>query len=217
EQAEEEDDLDVEGDDTDLRLARLEDLMERRPVMLSSVLLRQNPHNVHEWHKRAKLFQAQKDPHKVIVCYTEAVKTVDPKKAFGKLYSLWTAFARFYEEHEDVDNARGVEELAGVYCAWAEMEIRHENYEEALQVMQHAVTEPSQAIQRRRQNEAQGRALRESTKGGGEKRAEMIASIPVQERVHRSTRVWSLYLDLEESLGTVATTKAAYERCLELK
>jgi hypothetical protein len=29
---------------------------------------------------------------------------------------------------------QGVEELAGVYCTWAEMEIRHENFEEALQV-----------------------------------------------------------------------------------
>jgi hypothetical protein len=38
-----------------------------------------------------------------------------------------------------------------------------------------------------------------------------------QERVHRSTRVWTLYLDLEESLGTLETTKAAYDRCLALK
>lgn len=30
-------------------------------------------------------------------------------------------------------------------------------------------------------------------------------------------QVWSLYLDLEESLGTVETTKAAYDRALELK
>lgn len=35
--------------------------------------------------------------------------------------------------------------------------------------------------------------------------------------MHRSTRVWTLYLDLEESLGTLETTKAAYDRCLELK
>ena len=32
----------------------------------------------------------------------------------------------------------------------------------------------------------------------------------------RSTRVWNLYIDLEESLGTVVTTKAAYERALEV-
>ncbi|KAI4466201.1 pre-mrna splicing factor [Holotrichia oblita] len=43
----EEDDIDLE-----LRLARFENLMERRLLLLNSVLLRQNPHNVQEWHKR---------------------------------------------------------------------------------------------------------------------------------------------------------------------
>mgnify|MGYP003702570641 CR=1 FL=1 len=38
-------------DDTDLRLARFERLLDRRPELLSSVLLRQNPHNVEEWHR----------------------------------------------------------------------------------------------------------------------------------------------------------------------
>jgi pre-mRNA-splicing factor SYF1 len=37
--------------------------MERRPVLLSSVLLRQNPHNVEEWLKRVALFEAS--PEKV--------------------------------------------------------------------------------------------------------------------------------------------------------
>lgn len=38
----------------------------------------------------------------------------------------------------------------------------------------------------------------------------------MQERVFRSSRVWNLYLDLEESLGTVETAKAAYERAMEV-
>ena len=63
------------------RLARLEHLMERRPILLSSVMLRQNPHNVHEWHKRVKLFNGQ--PHKQILTYTEAVTTVDVEKVSG--------------------------------------------------------------------------------------------------------------------------------------
>ena len=50
------------------RLVRLEHLMERRPELLSSVMLRQNPHNVHEWHKRAKLFAG--NPTKQILAYT---------------------------------------------------------------------------------------------------------------------------------------------------
>jgi hypothetical protein len=52
--------------------------MERRPELLSSVMLRQNPHNVHEWHKRVKLFAS--NPTKQILTYTEAVKTVDADK-----------------------------------------------------------------------------------------------------------------------------------------
>lgn len=52
--------------------------MDRRPILLSSVMLRQNPHNVHEWHKRVKLFEG--DPMKQIITFTEAVKTVDVDK-----------------------------------------------------------------------------------------------------------------------------------------
>ena len=44
-----------DGKDIDLRLARLEFLIARRPELLNSVMLRQNPHNVSEWHKRVKV------------------------------------------------------------------------------------------------------------------------------------------------------------------
>jgi hypothetical protein len=52
------------GDDVDLRLARLEALAGRRAALLSAVMLRQNPHNVAEWHKRVKLFTG--DPTKQV-------------------------------------------------------------------------------------------------------------------------------------------------------
>lgn len=38
-------------------MARFEHLMERRPLLLNSVLLRQNPHNVAEWQKRVALLE----------------------------------------------------------------------------------------------------------------------------------------------------------------
>lgn len=41
----------------------------RFTLKVSSVLLRQNPHNVNEWQKRVKLFA--EDPRKAIICYTE--------------------------------------------------------------------------------------------------------------------------------------------------
>ena len=47
----------------DLLMARFEDLMERRPLLLNSVLLRQNPHNVAEWQKRVTLLEDK--PHEV--------------------------------------------------------------------------------------------------------------------------------------------------------
>jgi hypothetical protein len=46
--------------------------MNRRPELLSSVILRQNPHNVAEWHKRVRLFEGK--PTKQILTYTEAVR-----------------------------------------------------------------------------------------------------------------------------------------------
>jgi hypothetical protein len=48
-------------------------------------MLRQNPHNVHEWHKRVKLFEGK--PHRQIVTFTEAVKTVDIGQVYVTLMS----------------------------------------------------------------------------------------------------------------------------------
>lgn len=150
-EATEDDDIDVE-----LRLARFEYLMERRLLLLNSVLLRQNPHNVHEWHKRVKLYEDK--PHEIINTYTEAVQTVQPKLAVGKLHTLWIEFAKFYESNGQVEDARivferateveyvKVEDLASVWCEWAEMEIRQENFEEALKLMQKATVMPKRKV-----------------------------------------------------------------------
>jgi len=75
------------ADALDLRMARLADLTERRPLLLNSVLLRQNPHNVQEWHKRVKLFENSIE--KMLVTYSEAVNTVDPQLATGTITPMW--------------------------------------------------------------------------------------------------------------------------------
>lgn len=41
----------------ELFMSRFEHLMDRRPLLLNSVLLRQNPHNVHEWLNRVEIFE----------------------------------------------------------------------------------------------------------------------------------------------------------------
>ena len=75
-----------------MRATRLDHLFERRSELLNSVLLRQNPHNVHEWINRVKLFQ--KLPEKVVATYSEGIATVDPSRAVGKPHMLWVGFAR---------------------------------------------------------------------------------------------------------------------------
>ena len=72
----------TDRDSTDLAMARLEWLLERRPELLNSVLLRQNPHDVQAWYERAKIFH--KDPARHAATYTEDVRTIDPAKATGK-------------------------------------------------------------------------------------------------------------------------------------
>ena len=42
----------------------------------------------------------------------EAVKTVDAEKAVGKPHTLWIAFAKLYERHGDLPNARIIFEKA---------------------------------------------------------------------------------------------------------
>jgi pre-mRNA-splicing factor SYF1 len=40
---------------------------------------------------------------------------------------------------------------------------------------------------------------------------------PTQIRLFKSVKLWQHYIDLEEALGTFASTKAVYDRVLELK
>lgn len=207
--AEEDEDADEQLEDAstdiDLGLLRLERLTIRRPLLLNSVLLRQNPHNAAEWLNRVKLYKPEQ-AEDILKTYAQAVTTVDPQKATGPPQALWIEYAKFYESHEDLDNARvvfqkatqanfrQVAQLATVWCEWAEMELRHKNYEGALQVMRDATD--------------QGRVSKSTIR-------EDDTTIPVQQRLYKSLKLWSLYVDLEESLGTLESTKAVYERILE--
>lgn len=77
--------------------------------------------------------------------YTNAITTINPRKATPNFHNLFVSFAKFYEEggvsksaEADLASARRVldkgtktpfktvEELADVWCEWAEMELRNE-------------------------------------------------------------------------------------------
>lgn len=198
ENLDEEDELEL-----DLRMIRYEDIILRRPLLLNSVALRQNPHNVDEWLKRVTLLEDK--PEQVIDVYSDAVQTVNAKQAVGKYNSLWIEFAKFYEKNGQLEDSRlifekavtvdyvKVDDLAGVWCEWTEMEIRNDNFDQALKLMQRATAVPAKGLSFYDQTET------------------------VQRRLYKSLRLWSMYADLEESFGTFQSTKAVYEKIIELR
>ncbi|GAA5898095.1 mRNA splicing protein SYF1 [Sporobolomyces salmoneus] len=206
-----------EGDEEDEqeldeRMKKFEELMDRRPFLVNEVLLRRNPNDVQEWEKRVALYG--NDDEKVAETYTLATKSLNSRKAIGPLHLLWVHFAKFYESggvsgeaESDLVSARKVfekatrvwfrrvDELAEVWCEWAEMEVRNENYEEAIKVMQRAAAIPKDWKSVDYRDE----------------------SIPPQQRLFKSLKLWSFYVDLEESIGTPESTKAVYDQIFQLK
>ena len=44
-----------------------------------------------------------------------------------------------------------------------------------------------------------------------------MQTLPVQARLFKSLKLWSFYVDLEESIGTVESAKNVYDKILELR
>jgi hypothetical protein len=73
----------------------------------------------------------------IVATYTQAVTTIDPRRTVGSLPQLWTDFATYYASHGNMAAARAVyeravrvafrtvDELARVWCDWAELEMAH--------------------------------------------------------------------------------------------
>ncbi|KAF9228668.1 protein prenylyltransferase [Gyrodon lividus] len=197
--------------EVDAKMKEFEALMDRRLFLLNDVHLRRNPNDVQEWEKRVALWG--ENDEKVAETYTRALETIHPRKATANFHRLYINFAKYYEEggasgsaESDLDSARKifekatkvnfktVEDLAEVWCEWSEMELRHENYDEAIRVMQRAA------------------AIPKNTKINYHDH-----SLPVQARLFKSLKLWSFYVDLEESIGTIESAKAVYDKIMDLK
>ncbi|KAL4761805.1 mRNA splicing protein SYF1 [Aspergillus foveolatus] len=196
---------DEEADfDLDLRMLRFEQLMDRRPFLVNDVLLRQNPNNVIEWEKRVALWGDNNV--EIVNTYTAAIAAINPKKAVGKFSELWVNYAKFYERGGDLDTARvifekavkvpfkSVNELAETWCEWAEMELRSENFDKAVEIMAKATQAP-----------------KKSTVDYFDE------TLSPQQRIHKSWKLWSFYVDLVESVSSIEETKKVYERIFELR
>eukprot|EP00980_Cylindrotheca_fusiformis_P012571 scaffold3084_cov144-Cylindrotheca_fusiformis.AAC.19 len=189
--------------DLELALARAEDLTTRRPLLLNKVLLRQNPNDVGEWLKRARLYKENGQVPQAAAALEEALQKVHARRAFGGNPSqLVLELVKVYEaDCKDVAKARdlldricnqwvyefkNVDDLAECHAAWVELELRQENWDQALEIIRRSVVVPPNAPR--------------TAKG-----------------LVKSLRLWDLLLDLEESLGTMQSTKDAYNRAIEKK
>ena len=190
--------------DLDIRMMRFEQLMDRRPFLVNDVLLRQNPNNVGEWQKRVALWGD--NMKEVVQTYTDAIAAVQPRKAVGRFHELWSNYAKFYEERGDLRNARiimeksvkvpfkSVAELAEMWCFWAEMELRNENFDRAIDIMAKATLGPKRSTV-----------------------DYFDETLSPQQRVHKSWKLWSFYVDLVESVSSLDEVRKIYERIFELR
>ncbi|KAK2962454.1 putative Pre-mRNA-splicing factor SYF1 [Blattamonas nauphoetae] len=194
-----------------LALDRLEYLVGTRSLRLSDASLRQNPYAVGEWIKRAILIAEDKTPfiHDSIGVrqkrmFEDAIETIVPEQAVGRLSDVWIAYARVCEEREgekDIPSAgsvfrratkahfRGGDEMASVWCEWIEMELRHRRYIPALELAREALSSaPSTTT----------KALHHKDNG-----------------VWKSLQLWTLYADLAESFSTLTECRMCYDRMME--
>lgn len=188
----------------DIRMMRFEHLMDRRPFLVNDVLLRQNPNLVSEWEKRVALWG--NNAEEVVKTYTDAIAAIHPKRAIGSFYRLFANYAKFYEHGGDLRNARvimekatrvpfkSVAELADMWIEWAEMELRNENFNDAVRIMTKATQAPKRSTV-----------------------DYFDETLSAQQRVHKSWKLWSFYVDLVESVATLTEVRKVYERIFELR
>ncbi|KAJ2122168.1 pre-mRNA-splicing factor syf1 [Coemansia sp. RSA 720] len=201
---------------TALRLVQLERLLERRAFLASDVELREIPHSVRAWLRRAGLWRARADDSALTEkqrakaldmereTFAQAVVAVDPRRATeGHVDELWLAYARSCSD--DISRRAvldaavaapmgSVAELAHVYVTYAEHELARGSVEGALRV------------------------LTQATAHAGSTRVDYRdESVAPAQRVFKSQRVWALLVDVYEADGRDSSVRSAYERMIELR
>ena len=170
-------------------LRRLELLIDRRGELLSSVVLRQNPNNVIEWIKRAKLPRISANPESVIKTFMDAINAVDPHSPdlVGRVSALWIEFAksgditaarRVFEKAVGSD-FRDPDDLAAVWIEWILMELRQ------------SLAMPSE--------DSQSALLEIARRSISQYRGAARGSI--QSTLFKVVKLWHLAIDIEDSIN----------------
>jgi pre-mRNA-splicing factor SYF1 len=183
---------------------KLNDLLDRRELLLNRTLLRENVNNVECWVQRATMFLDRPYEYEPktrgelweslrrlteqggqINVFAEAIESVDPKRACeGRYCDLWISLAMLLDAPEAAleaalaDDALLPADVVGVYRHYAEFELENRQEIRAREILMRAL------------DDARIRAA----KGMAE--------------------LWNLALDIEWCFGGVSATRSLFERCL---
>lgn len=193
-------DLDTE---LGLVLARYEDLLARRPLLINDVYLRQDPNDVQAWIDRAELYDGTEKKQ----CYDTALLKIVPSKVRkeGALPEIWTrriALARTESEADKLYSLavkvpyNSLNDMETVWKSWVDRKVEKGQLDTALKIIKEAVALPKN--------------ITEPVRYKDEK-------FSAQVRMHKSIKLWQIYLDLVESSDDVKETSSVYDRVLELK
>ena len=131
---------------------RVNNLLQRRPFLLNSTILRRNPNNVNEWLKRIELMKEKNDFNQIKKVYEECLNTIKINEAYGKLSEIYISYANFYEENNNIKKANEIyfkgcnlnykktEENVTMWCLWCEMNIRQKKYKDAYSIIKYICT-----------------------------------------------------------------------------
>ena len=95
-----------------------------------------------------------------------------------------------------------MDDLASVWCGWAEMELAHDEFDLGLQTIQRAVAEPAAAVQRRRLQASQSR----------DEKRRAVSEVGEEKGGGVSAQVRAQFRRKEELLKRLTTVRCAVEQ-----
>ena len=158
---------------------RVNNLIQRRPFLKNSTILRRNPNNVSEWLKRIELMKEKKDLNLIKNLYEECLNTIKINFAYGRLSEIYISYANFFEENNNIKKAneiyykgcnlnfKNTEENVNMWCLWCEMNVRQKRYQDAYHIIKFICTNNANKYY----------------------------------KYNKNIKLWSLYVDLEMNLN----------------
>lgn len=173
--------------DIEMRQASLEELITNNGLLLNRVALRQNPHNVCEWQKRVQL--------------CDSIEGANVAKD-----------ETFMEALQTIDPQQAIGKYEDLWIEYAIFHADSQRPDKARQVFEKATgakfVKPEQLAR------VWCAYIEYELKSSSEKAIRLAKRATA---TIKNLRLWLLYADLEENYGNFKSTKAVYDRILDLK